>query len=95
MSVFVILRPMSAKATERFPGVLPGLSFLHTGDTVVYTNHEGNERFATVVVPDFTDDDEKVIAEWGKPCMVVARMTRIDIEWPMPGEDDFEIEGDA
>ena len=90
MAVYVILKNL--KGQDRFAGEMPGRQYLSIGDYVVFLNREGAERIGVVSVPDVEADPEAVAKEWGKPCMVIAKLLRCDMDWPETSEDDFKIE---
>lgn len=90
MAKYVILKNL--KGGERFPGELPTPQYLDVGDYVVFVNRDGAERIGIVSVPDFVAEPEAVAKEWGKPCMVLAKLLRCDLEWPETKAEDFEIE---
>lgn len=89
MAKYVILKNL--KGGERFPGELPSAQYLSVGDYVVFANRAGEERIGTVSVPDFDAEPEAVAKEWGKPCMVLAKLARWEMDWPEPKAEDFEI----
>lgn len=77
----VIVKPMGKNlfcAVE-----LPERSYLDIGDKVVYQLYDGRECFGTAAAPEFdTNDVATVTSMFGKPLKAVARLRRIEYEWP-------------
>lgn len=78
---YAIVKPLTTD--KRLLCELPDREWLHSGDSVVFINRNGDERIATLLTPDFEDIPENAIRFWGNPAgRIVAKLSRHDIEWP-------------